>query len=150
MANKTAELTIKSIHTPHESVREAVVNGGKRIKWWAKQSVFTNALTEGATAKVEVEEKPNKFRPDETELWVVSVNGQTAQQRQGFGGGRPAAPPRDEDIIVAQVIIKEACESARMNATRESRALDLNEVAITAKALVKIYHDTHQGLKVTA
>lgn len=141
-----AKVTVKEVKSPHESIRVAVINGGE-IKWWAKQTVFTELLKPGAECDVEVEKKTGKYGE---ERWVKSVNGQTAQQKQGFGGGRPAAPPRDEDVIVAQVIIKEACESARMNATRESRALDLNEVAITAKALVKIYHDTHQGLKVTA
>lgn len=127
------------------------LEGGSEVVYWL-DSAFVPLLVEGAEVDMEVETKPKHDNPDQNERWIKSVNGTPAkQQRQGGGGGgRPMAPPRDEDIIVAQVIIKEACESARMNATRESRALDLNEVRVTAKALVDIYHDTHKALKVTA
>lgn len=142
-----AKVKVIDVRTPHESLRVAVLDRGGEVKWWAKQTVYSDIIKPDAEIDLEVEKKEGKYGE---ERWVKSVNGQTAQQKQGFGGGRPAAPPRDEDVIVAQVIIKEACESARMNATRESRALDLNEVRVTAKALVDIYHDTHKALKVTA
>jgi len=49
-----------------------------------------------------------------------------------------------------QVLLKEAFESARLNATHESRLLDLNEVRIILLAGVDMYHDAYNKMKVKA
>jgi len=142
-----AKVKVSEVKTPHESVKVAVLEAGGEVKWWAKQTVFTDLITPGQEYDIEVEKKDGKYGE---ERWVKSCNGQTAQQRSfggGGGGGGYKAPPRDEDIIVAQVILKESCETARANATREDRTLDMTEVGVVASGLTKLYQQVYRALK---
>lgn len=140
-----AKVKVSEVKMPHESVRVAVLEHGGEVKWWGKQTVFTDLIKAGGEYDIEVEKKDGKYGE---ERWVKSCNGQTAQQKSyGGGGGGYKAPPRDEDIIVAQVILKESCETARANATREDRKLDMTEVGVVASGLTKLYQQVYRALK---
>lgn len=140
-----ATVTIKEINNPHPKIMEAVVEGGAKIKWWAGDTTYTDALTVGATADVEIEKKEGKFGE---ERWVKSVNGQAHKKGGGGGGGGGfKGQPKDEEVIVAQVVLKGAIEAALHNATKNGRDFDLNEVRIIAKGLVPTFQETYNALK---
>jgi hypothetical protein len=141
-----AKVKVSEVKSPHESIKVAVLEAGGEVKWWAKQSVFTDLIKPGGEFDIEVEKKSGKYGE---ERWVKSCNGQTAQQRAfgGGGGGGFKGAPKDDEAIVAQVIIKEACETARANATREGRDLAMTEVNVIANGLVDIYRRVYLGLK---
>jgi hypothetical protein len=141
-----AKVKVSEVKTPHESIKVAVLEAGGEVKWWSKQAVFTDLIKAGGEYDIEVEKKDGKYGE---ERWVKSCNGQTAQQRSfggGGGGGGYKGTPKDDEAIVAQVIIKEACETGRHNA--EGKALDMNEVRVIAHGLVGIYQDVYAKLKV--
>lgn len=138
-----AKVKVSEVKTPHESVRVAVLEHGGEVKWWGKQTVFTDLIKPGGEYDIEVEKKDGKYGE---ERWVKSCNGQTAQQRQGGGGGFKGQP-KDDEAIVAQVILKEACETARHNAKESGKTLAVTEIGLIADGLIPIYQKAYRALK---
>jgi hypothetical protein len=141
-----AKVKVSEVKSPHESIKVAVLEAGGEVKWWAKQSVFTDLIKAGGEFDIEVEKKDGKFGE---ERWVKSCNGQTAQQRAfgGGGGGGFKGAPKDDEAIIAQVILKEACETARTNAHTRGEVLAMTEVGIIAGGLTRIYQSVYRELK---
>lgn len=58
--------------------------------------------------------------------------------RSGGGGGFKAAP-KDEAAIVAQVILKEACDCARTEAMQSNKPIDLQRVEALGAAFTEVF-----------
>jgi hypothetical protein len=127
---------------------KAHFEGGTSALFWLNDA-YAASIVSGAELDVKVEERPNRDDANKTDRWIVEVNGQgpKAGRSGGGGGGGYKGQPKDDEAIVAQVIIKEACETARANATRQDRDLTMTEVNVIASGLVDIYRRVYLGLK---
>lgn len=135
--------------TPFNKKGICKLEGGIEVSYWL-DSAFTPLLVAGAEVEMKTEEKPAHNNPDKMERWIVSVNGQAAKaQRTGGGGGGGGfkGQPKDDEAIVAQVILKEACETARTNASSRGEVLAMTEVGVIAEGLTSIYQKVYRNLK---
>ena len=73
---------------------------GSAVCW--KSDPWVGKLTEGATVDLGFEKKPKKDKPDETEVWVASVDGESSKPKQG-GAGRTFQPKTREEIHAASI-----------------------------------------------
>lgn len=98
-----------------------------------KGDAFAVHLTEGATVELTFEKKPKKDKPDETEVWISSVNGESAKAKAyagGGGGGRPQQPKAAIEVHASCIagIIKSAIEQGDADGT-------------LARAHIKVYKE---------
>lgn len=141
-----AKVTIERIEK-FNKIGVAHLHGGTRCTFWLGDA-FADQLTDGAEVEMKTEEKPNRQNPDKMDRWITEVNGQGAKKASsGGGGGGYKGQPKDDEAIVAQVILKEACETARTNAHTRGEVLAMTEVGVIADGLTKIYQTVYRNLK---
>lgn len=98
-----------------------------------KGDAFADKLQEGQTVELTFEKKPKRDKPDETEAWVASVNGEGAKAKTGGGGGRPAYQPKPREETHGPCIaglIKECIAQGDVDLVLAERAIKLYKEAL--------------------
>ena len=97
-----------------------------------KTDPWAGKLVEGATVELGFEKKPKKDKPDETEVWVASVDGESSKPKQG-GGGRPAYMPKPREETHGPCIaglIKECIAQGDVDLVLAEKAIKLYKEAL--------------------
>lgn len=142
-----AKVTIEEIEK-FNKIGVAHLKGGTRCTFWLGDA-FAGQLTDGAEVEMKTEERESKREAGKMERWITEVNGQGPKKAGGYagGGGGYKGQPKDDEAIVAQVILKEACETARHNAKESGKALAVTEISLIADGLIPIYQRAYRALK---
>lgn len=98
-----------------------------------KTDTFAGLLVDGAEVELTFERKPRKDKPDEMEVWIASVNGQSAAAPKSGGGGRAFQPKSKEEIHAS-------CIAGLLKTCREmSPAPKEDKVLEDARAWCELY-----------
>lgn len=121
-----------------------------KVRMW-NDAGFASEIKQGAEITFSVELKDSKKVDEEgnpyKDKWFTEVNGKPAkaQRGPGGGGGRPAAQPKDEASIAAQVILKEAMNGAI--ASNPGKPVGVDQLRNLARELASAYIEAYKAVK---